>query len=60
MSLKQPSTYKIDTVNGNVICRHRDLSCCLDCVQMHEEIVEIYGLHYWVSDPQERQTYTKV
>jgi len=39
---------------GDLACPHRDVSCCEACAQKHEEIVEVYGQHFWVTDPAER------
>lgn len=40
--------------DGSLACRHRDISCCTECAAAHPEVVEVYGVHYWVSDPVER------
>lgn len=39
---------------GNIACPHRNLSCCGTCAKEHEEIVEVYGQHFWLATPQER------
>jgi hypothetical protein len=31
---------------GDVACPHRDCSCCPDCAK-REEVVEVYGQHFW-------------
>lgn len=54
-----PANFHEDTYEGNVVCAHRDLSCCPICADAHEEIIEVYGLHFWVINKAERQTLTK-
>lgn len=39
---------------GNLICRHRDLSCCNTCANEYDEIVDIYGKHFWIDDAELR------
>lgn len=39
---------------GDLICRHRDLSCCDACAAAHPEIIEVYGKHFWVADEETR------
>jgi hypothetical protein len=39
---------------GNLACPHRDVTCCPHCAAAHEEIVEIYGQHFWIADRVER------
>ena len=39
---------------GNLICRHRDLSCCDTCAAAHTEIVAVEGKHFWITDEAER------
>lgn len=41
--------------DGRLICRHRDLSCCDACAAAHEEIVDVYGAHFWIADAAERE-----
>lgn len=38
----------------DLACPHRDVSTCPACAAEHEEIVEVYGTHYWIGDPTER------
>lgn len=38
---------------GDVACPHRDCSCCPDCAK-REEVVGVYGQHFWMADPVER------
>lgn len=45
---------------GELACPHRDLSCCAPCVGAHEEIVEIYAVHYWVPDEKERAEHRRL
>lgn len=35
---------------GDLVCRHRDLSCCAACAAAHPEIVDVYGKHFWIDD----------
>jgi hypothetical protein len=39
---------------GSLACPHRDVSCCPVCAAKHEEVIEVYGQHYWMDDAQER------
>lgn len=40
--------------DDSLACPHRDISCCDACAKAHEEIVDVYGNHYWIPDPIER------
>jgi len=40
--------------DGSLICNHRDLGCCKACADAHEEIVDVFGAHFWVDDETER------
>lgn len=40
--------------SGDLACPHRDVSCCPFCAGTYEEIVEVYGQHFWVPDETER------
>jgi len=40
--------------DGGLACMHRDCSCCDLCRDAHEEIVDVYGVCFWVADPKER------
>ena len=51
---KMPRGFHTNTYEENLVCPHRDISCCRDCATAHEEIVEVYGIHYWITDPAER------
>ncbi len=42
---------------GDLACPHRDISCCPRCADHHPEIVDCLGVHYWIPDPVERQTF---
>jgi hypothetical protein len=39
---------------GDVACPHRDVSCCPACAK-HEEVVEVFGQHFWMEYPNERE-----
>lgn len=41
--------------DGSLICIHRDLSCCKPCAEAHQQIVDVYGAHFWIDQPAERQ-----
>lgn len=43
---KMPSGFFIEK-DDSVVCEHRDLSCCPKCEAQYENIVEVYGQHYW-------------
>lgn len=40
--------------DGSLVCIHRDLSCCEDCANAHDEVTNVVGAHYWIADPAER------
>jgi hypothetical protein len=40
---------------SDIICRHRDLSCCDTCAAAHTEIIAVEGKHFWVEDRYERE-----
>ncbi len=40
---------------GDLACPHRDCSVCPPCAASRPEVVEVYGLHFWVSDAAERE-----
>lgn len=40
--------------DDSLACKHRDLSCCPECVAKYPEIVNVVGRHFWVPDEQER------
>lgn len=42
--------------DDSIACPHRDLSVCPGCAILHPELVEVYGNHYWIADPKERET----
>lgn len=44
----------------SIVCKHRDLSCCPACAAAHEEIVDVYGAHFWIPDPAERAQFEDV
>lgn len=41
--------------DGSYICPHRDISCCPKCFAEHEELVDVGGVTFWISDPAERE-----
>lgn len=49
-----PNGFTAETMEGNIVCPHRDLSVCPTCADAHDEIVEVVGLHFWITDPAER------
>lgn len=40
--------------DSSLACPHRDISCCPQCALQHEEIVNVYGRHYWIADKKDR------
>jgi hypothetical protein len=43
-----------------IACCHRDLSVCPDCAKQYApELVDVYGQHYWVPDPADREALAK-
>lgn len=40
--------------DDSLACPHRDVSCCGDCRADHVEIVDVYGVCYWIPDVGER------
>lgn len=49
--LRLPSGGFREDPSGQLVCPHRDLSCCGACVDAHAEIVEVVGAHFWITDP---------
>lgn len=45
--------------DDSLACQHRDVSCCPQCAAKYEEIVDVYGKHFWIADPEERKEYAK-
>lgn len=41
--------------DDSLACPHRDCSTCDLCEKAHPEIVEVYGVHFWVADLKERE-----
>lgn len=41
--------------NGELICEHRDLSVCEDCLASSVKLVDIYGAVYFIPDAAERE-----
>ncbi len=40
--------------DGSAVCPHRDMSVCADCAT-HPHIVEVFGAHYHLTDPADRE-----
>jgi len=40
--------------DGSVVCGHRNVSCCEQCLAADEQLVDVYGVVYRVADPTER------
>lgn len=40
--------------DGSVVCPHRDLSVCAVCAAADPTLVDVYGAHFEVPDPAER------
>ena len=41
--------------DGSLACPHRGTSCCDECHDRHDEIVEVSGRHFWIDDVAERR-----
>ena len=39
--------------DGELVCPHRYRSVCSDCATAYGNIVEVWGVHYWVRDIEE-------
>lgn len=46
--------------DGALVCPHRDLSVCEACARAHAEVVDVGGVHFWVSDPARRAEIAEV
>lgn len=46
--------------SGDLACPHRDVSCCESCADEHEEIIEVYGQHFWEPDLLEREALNRM
>lgn len=40
--------------DGSVVCPHRDLSCCPQCLASDPDLMDVIGAVYIVTDPGER------
>ena len=40
--------------DDTIACPHRDMSCCTECANKHAELVDVYGVHYWIPNEAER------
>lgn len=40
---------------GELICPHRDVSCCPSCVDEYDPIVDVAGACFWIADPVARE-----
>lgn len=49
-----PRTVFREGHDGGLACPHRDVSCCDRCRDAYEQIVDVYGVCYWIDDPAER------
>ena len=55
---KKPAGFRIDNRSEQVACPHRDLSCCVECVNTYSNIVEVYGAFYWMRSKAELAEHT--
>jgi hypothetical protein len=39
---------------GDLACPHRDVTCCDQCASAHPEIMDVAGVHMWITDAAER------
>lgn len=55
VTVRIPAGFHINAT-GEVVCPCRSTSCCDRCAAKHEEIVEVYGQHFWEPDKAERES----
>jgi hypothetical protein len=53
LASRAPDEFHVQA-DGALVCPHRDLTCCGLCAEKYEQVVDVYGVHYWVPDPKER------
>ena len=41
--------------DGSAACAHRDCSVCPACAAAYPQALEVYGAHFWIEDPAERE-----
>lgn len=51
---KLPRGFRLGHDDDSLACPHRDCSTCDLCEKAHPEIIEVYGVHFWVADAKER------
>ena len=55
--MRKPNGMKEHPTMGYLICKHRDVSCCSECADSRDEIVDVYGEHFWIADRAEREAF---
>lgn len=58
-SNRKPAGSRIDA-QGEFVCAHRDISCCDDCANQYENIIDVRGAHYWMETVEEMEELLKV
>lgn len=43
-----------EQADGTLVCPHRSLSVCPDCFDAYDEVVDVWGVAYWIADPADR------
>lgn len=38
----------------SIVCKHRDVSVCRECLEACEDLVDVFGVVYFIPDPAER------
>lgn len=54
MSARLPRSFRRGH-DDSIACKHRDLSCCVECLAKHIELVDVLGRVYWVPNESERK-----
>ena len=47
--MTQATDYRTNA-DGSVVCRHRDMSCCADCLAADERLIDVMGAVFLVDD----------
>ena len=50
---RKPVGFDIDPRSEELYCPHRNISCCDECANTYANIVEVYGVHYWIRTEEE-------
>lgn len=55
-----PPKHWHEQADGSLVCPHRDLSVCPDCAASHVEAVDVFGQHFWIADPADRDAFAEI